>query len=353
MPLPSPNFFCQQPDSPQASKDFSEVVCGSKSLAWIVFCIVSPLEFKVKTYMILFLIFIIIIIFSPLLANMTVIWYDDLGLPWWLREEKNPPAIQEPQETQFWFLGQKCSMEEKAWQPTPRSYLENPMDRGAWWATVQGVAKSQTRLKWLSTHKMTLSKFDLKEDSSIYRYKINIIYSQLMMVTTANLYLLRIYHMLSDLDIFCHFLSQILFHYFEKRKVGLEMIRKLVQNYVAGMWHSRNLKTGSLKPGHSISHLQFIIVVQSLSCVQLFGTPWTAARQASLSFTVSRVCSNSSPLSQWCHATISSSVAHFPLGLSLSQHQDFFQWVKFSHQVAKVLELQHQSFQRIFRTDFL
>ena len=43
--------------------DVSEVVCGSKSLAWIKFCIVSPLEFKVKTYMILFLIFIILIIF--------------------------------------------------------------------------------------------------------------------------------------------------------------------------------------------------------------------------------------------------------------------------------------------------
>ena len=30
--------------------------------------------------------------------------------------------------------------------------LENPMDRGAWQATVYGVAKSQTRLKQLSTH---------------------------------------------------------------------------------------------------------------------------------------------------------------------------------------------------------
>ena len=26
------------------------------------------------------------------------------------------------------------------------SYLENPMDRGAWWAAVHGVAKSRTRL---------------------------------------------------------------------------------------------------------------------------------------------------------------------------------------------------------------
>ena len=30
--------------------------------------------------------------------------------------------------------------------PLQYSCLENPMDRGAWWATVQGVAKSRTRL---------------------------------------------------------------------------------------------------------------------------------------------------------------------------------------------------------------
>ena len=29
---------------------------------------------------------------------------------------------------------------------THSSILENPMDRGAWWATVQGVLKSQTQL---------------------------------------------------------------------------------------------------------------------------------------------------------------------------------------------------------------
>ena len=41
--------------------------------------------------------------------------------------------------------------------------------------------------------------------------------------------------------------------------------------------------------------------------------------------------------------------------LNLSQHQGLFQWVSSSHQVAKVLELQpqHQSFQWIFRLDFL
>ena len=33
------------------------------------------------------------------------------------------------------------------------SCLENPMDRGAWWATVDGVTNSWTRLKQLSMHK--------------------------------------------------------------------------------------------------------------------------------------------------------------------------------------------------------
>ena len=50
--------------------------------------------------------------------------------------------------------------------------------------------------------------------------------------------------------------------------------------------------------------------VQSLSCVLLFVTPWTAARQASPSITNSWN-SNSCPLHQWCHPTISSSVISF------------------------------------------
>ena len=44
-----------------------------------------------------------------------------------------------------------------------------------------------------------------------------------------------------------------------------------------------------------------------------------------------------------------------PPAFNLFQHQGLFQWVSSSHQVAKVLgfQLQHQSFQWIFRTDFL
>ena len=36
--------------------------------------------------------------------------------------------------------------------PLQYSCLENPVDRGAWWAAVHRVARSQTRLKQLSTH---------------------------------------------------------------------------------------------------------------------------------------------------------------------------------------------------------
>ena len=65
--------------------------------------------------------------------------------------------------------------------------------------------------------------------------------------------------------------------------------------------------------------------------------------------------SNSCPLSQWCHPTISSSVIPSPPTFNLSQLQGLFKWISSSHQVAKVLEfqLQHQSFQWILRIDFL
>ena len=47
------------------------------------------------------------------------------------------------------------------------------------------------------------------------------------------------------------------------------------------------------------------------------------------------VCQNSSPLSWWCHPTISSSVDPFSLALNLSQHQCLLQWVSSLHQALK------------------
>ena len=65
-------------------------------------------------------------------------------------------------------------------------------------------------------------------------------------------------------------------------------------------------------------------------------------------------CSNSCPLSRWCHLTISSSVIPFSSCLQSFPASEFFQWVSSSHQVAKILELQlqYQSFLWVFRVDF-
>ena len=50
------------------------------------------------------------------------------------------------------ILGSGRSPGEGNGNPLQYSCLENPMDRGAWWATVHGVAQSRTRLKQLSSN---------------------------------------------------------------------------------------------------------------------------------------------------------------------------------------------------------
>ena len=55
---------------------------------------------------------------------------------------------------------------------------------------------------------------------------------------------------------------------------------------------------------------QIVDAVQSLSCVRLFVTPWTAALQASLTFTISRSLLKVMSI-EWCHPTISSSIIPF------------------------------------------
>ena len=55
---------------------------------------------------------------------------------------KNLPAMQ---ETQVCALGGEPHPLEKGMANSLQySYLENSMDRGAWWATVHGVTKSRT-----------------------------------------------------------------------------------------------------------------------------------------------------------------------------------------------------------------
>ena len=94
--------------------------------------------------------------------------------------------------------------------------------------------------------------------------------------------------------------------------------------------------------------------VQSLSYVRLFAIPCIAARQASLSITIS-----------WSSLRLTSIKSLMPSGhlccpllllpLNPFQHQSLFQWVNSSHEVARVLEfqLQHHSFERNPRADLL
>ena len=92
--------------------------------------------------------------------------------------------------------------------------------------------------------------------------------------------------------------------------------------------------------------------VQLLIRVWLFATPWTAARQASLS-PIPGACSNSCLSGRWCHPTIPSSdipfsscLQSFPASWSwsFSIGQFFTNWPKHGW---------HESFQWIFWTDFL
>ena len=80
---------------------------------------------------------------------MSVIIYFNAHIPSYNRASlvaqrlKRLPAMR---ETWVRSLGQEDSPGEGNGNPLPYSCLENPMDRGAWWATVHEVAKSQTRL---------------------------------------------------------------------------------------------------------------------------------------------------------------------------------------------------------------
>ena len=59
--------------------------------------------------------------------------------------------MQETLEIQVLSQGRGDPLEKDMATPLQYSCLENPVDRGAWQATIHGVAKSQTWLKWLST----------------------------------------------------------------------------------------------------------------------------------------------------------------------------------------------------------
>ena len=74
-----------------------------------------------------------------------------------------------------------------------------------------------------------------------------------------------------------------------------------------------------------------VVVVQSLSRVQLFATPWTAACQAPLSSTVSQSLLRYMYIESVMLSNILSSAIPSPFAFNIFQHQNLFQWVCFWH----------------------
>ena len=62
------------------------------------------------------------------------------GLPWWLSGKESTCSAGDVGST----LGSGRCPGEGNGNPLQYSCLENPMDRGAWWATVHGAAEVRT-----------------------------------------------------------------------------------------------------------------------------------------------------------------------------------------------------------------
>ena len=144
----------------------------------------------------------------------------------------------------------------------------------------------------------------------------------------------------SNAIFFANYTSKKLGKVFDKVKCGYNLPHKMstrsencmcvcVCNHISLVQFSRSVVSDYLQP-HGLQHARLP-----------YPSPIPGA------------CSNSCPSGRWCHPTISSSIVPFSSCLQSFPASGFFQWVNSLHQVAKVLEPQHQSFPWIFRTDFL
>ena len=68
----------------------------------------------------------------------------------WTEEPGRLQSMRSLRGRHNWATSLSCTGERND-NPLQCSCLENPRDRGAWWAAVYGVAQSRTRLKWLSS----------------------------------------------------------------------------------------------------------------------------------------------------------------------------------------------------------
>ena len=162
-------------------------------------------------------------------------------------------------------------------------------DRDAWCAAVHGVAKSWTRL---SDWRTTMTKYIFLYN--LIRLKCGFLEGRFQ--GQGLLFFLIPEWLLPAILIPCSLLKAIYLLHGLWISCWLPCTRMSLRKKT--VWKLRSLE-------HSLTEDCFS------GPVWLFRTPWTAARQASLSLPISWSLPNSYPLHQWCHLTILSSVTLF------------------------------------------
>ena len=79
------------------------------------------------------------------------------------QQQKASFLFRQREETWVWSLGWEGSSGVGHGNPLQYAFLENPMDRGTWWTTVQGVEKELDTIEWLYNSNNTTSVTQLKD----------------------------------------------------------------------------------------------------------------------------------------------------------------------------------------------
>ena len=227
---------------------------------------------------------------------------------------------------------------ERGWQLTPVFLPGNPVDRVSWRATVLGIAKSQI---WLSTAQ---------------RIHVNLICQFIPL--SASLLCPRIHYLLPCL--YSYPGTRVIFH-FSWFHMHILIYNKLFYSFWVTSLCMTNSRSNHISTNDPIS-FQFFLWLSNIPLYKMFRSvtqsyptlcdpmdcsmPGLPVDHQPPEFTQTHVHQVGDAI-QPSHPLLSPSPA-----FSLSQHQGLFKQVSSLHQVAKVLELQlqHQSFQWIFRT---
>ena len=202
-------------------------------------------------------------------------------------------------ETRVRSLGQENPLGEGNGNPLQYSCLGNPMDRGTWWATVHGVTKSLTQLSdFTFTYCINSLIVTLSWKGSKRQSKNRSSYSRLFSANRVTS------------------VSFVLWDYCVKFCINTP---KMLCNHCTLIIFSKLSST-----------MNFVVVVQLLSCVWLFAIPWPAALQASLSLTISRSLFKLMAIESAMPFNLTLTLTHplsstSPLAHNLSQRQGLFQ----------------------------